>query len=138
MLNNLNIYKNYAELNYIYFIYCYKTDNYRAAVELYIPNLSSVYCFQIRLQWLFQLLDGRFLSPQDPLICHIVPFPIPWDSCTSCLSNKSQFWLLDRLTILVSRVAVWLCEYFSLLDWCQCGIHWHKRGECALFSKLSH
>jgi len=26
MLNNLNIYKNYAELNYIYFIYCYKTE----------------------------------------------------------------------------------------------------------------
>ena len=44
MLNNLNIYKNYAELNYIYFIYCYNTDNYRAAVELYMPNLSSVYC----------------------------------------------------------------------------------------------
>ena len=60
MLNNLNIYKNYAELNYIYFIYCYKTDNYRAAVELYMPNLSSVYCSQLRLQWLFQLLDGRF------------------------------------------------------------------------------
>jgi hypothetical protein len=24
--NNFNIYTNYAELNYIYFIYCYKTE----------------------------------------------------------------------------------------------------------------